>query len=132
MPSCFSNHQHRGLVHDSKSRSSGRVNTFGQIAVRFHHSPKRLERWFEQAQQDIANSGSGISKKRTASRQQKQNLPSPKLHISIHICGSRGDVQPFIPIAKLLQAPPHGHRVRICTHPAFKDFVVSRLSSFFT
>lgn len=58
-----------------------------------------------------------INEKGTAAR--------PRLNIAIHICGSRGDVQPFIPIAKILQAAPHGHRVRICTHPAFKDFVVS-------
>ncbi|KAF1360929.1 UDP-Glycosyltransferase/glycogen phosphorylase [Lizonia empirigonia] len=45
-----------------------------------------------------------------------------KLNIVIIIIGSRGDVQPFIRIGKILKED-YGHRVRIATHPAFKDFV---------
>jgi hypothetical protein len=131
MSSCFSSAPSPGQLHDTKSKSVGRVNTFGQIAVRFHHNPKGLENWFEQAQRDLAgrtctSHGEGIGTK-----QQKFDLPAPRLHIAIHICGSRGDVQPFIPIAKILQAPPHRHRVRICTHPAFKGFVVCRCTPCF-
>lgn len=57
---------------------------------------------------------------------------SPRLNIAIHIVGSRGDVQPFIPIAQLLSRPPYSHRVRICTHPVFKDFVESKGIEFFS
>lgn len=56
----------------------------------------------------------------------------PKLNIAIHIVGSRGDVQPFIPIAKVLSSEPYGHRVRICTHPVFKDFVEENGLEFFS
>lgn len=111
-----------GHVHDLKSRCSGRVNTLGQIAVNFHHNPRRLEQWFKHAVQDTGANSARTSSDSTLADSQ---LPPPRLNIAIHICGSRGDVQPFIPIAKLLQSPPHCHRVRICTHPAFKDFVVS-------
>ncbi|KAH7082174.1 hypothetical protein FB567DRAFT_99881 [Paraphoma chrysanthemicola] len=45
-----------------------------------------------------------------------------KLNIVIIIIGSRGDIQPFIRIGKILQ-DDYGHRVRMATHPAFKDFV---------
>ncbi|KAF1936491.1 UDP-glucose,sterol transferase [Clathrospora elynae] len=45
-----------------------------------------------------------------------------KLNIVIIIIGSRGDIQPFIRIAKILKED-YGHRVRLATHPAFKDFV---------
>jgi hypothetical protein len=45
-----------------------------------------------------------------------------KLNIVIIIIGSRGDIQPFIRIGKILK-DDYGHRVRIATHPAFKDFV---------
>ncbi|KAJ4349123.1 hypothetical protein N0V95_004865 [Ascochyta clinopodiicola] len=45
-----------------------------------------------------------------------------KLNIVIIIIGSRGDIQPFIRIGKILKED-YGHRVRIATHPAFKDFV---------
>ncbi|KAJ4324623.1 hypothetical protein N0V94_001193 [Neodidymelliopsis sp. IMI 364377] len=45
-----------------------------------------------------------------------------QLNIVIIIIGSRGDIQPFIRIGKILKED-YGHRVRIATHPAFKDFV---------
>ncbi|KAF2824116.1 UDP-Glycosyltransferase/glycogen phosphorylase [Ophiobolus disseminans] len=131
MPSCFTRSSEDDEFHDSKSQTSGKVTTFGQVAVRFHNSPKRLEHWFENAQRDIASKTSATPKQRTDSGR-LIILPAPRLHIAIHICGSRGDVQPFIPIAKLLQAPPHRHRVRICTHPAFKDFVESNGLEFFS
>lgn len=54
------------------------------------------------------------------------------MNIAIHIVGSRGDVQPFIPIAQLLKKSPYNHRVRICTHPVFKDFVESQGVEFFS
>ncbi|KAM0453082.1 hypothetical protein ACHAPV_009197 [Trichoderma viride] len=56
----------------------------------------------------------------------------PPLNIAILIVGSRGDVQPFIPIAQILSKPPYEHRVRICTHPAFKDFVEAQGVEFFS
>jgi len=56
----------------------------------------------------------------------------PKINIAIHIVGSRGDVQPFIAIGKVLSKPPYSHRVRICTHPVFKDFVEENGLEFFS
>ncbi|XP_038897687.1 sterol 3-beta-glucosyltransferase UGT80A2-like isoform X7 [Benincasa hispida] len=44
------------------------------------------------------------------------------MQIVILIVGTRGDVQPFIPIGKRLQ--DYGHRVRLATHPNFKEFVL--------
>lgn len=38
------------------------------------------------------------------------------------VIGSRGDIQPFLKIGKILKEK-HGHRVRIASHPAFKNFV---------
>jgi hypothetical protein len=46
----------------------------------------------------------------------------PKLNIVIMVIGSRGDIQPFLKIGKVLKND-YGHRVRIATHPAFKDFI---------
>jgi sterol 3beta-glucosyltransferase len=56
----------------------------------------------------------------------------PRLNIAIHIVGSRGDVQPFVAIGQILQKPPYGHRIRICTHPVFKDFVEENGLEFFS
>lgn len=46
----------------------------------------------------------------------------PRLNIVIMVIGSRGDIQPFLKVGKLLKEN-YGHRVRIATHPAFKTFV---------
>jgi UDP:flavonoid glycosyltransferase YjiC (YdhE family) len=45
----------------------------------------------------------------------------PPLQIVILITGTRGDVQPFIPIGQRLLRD--GHRVRLATHAVFRDFV---------
>ena len=45
----------------------------------------------------------------------------PRLAIVILVVGTRGDVQPFIALAKSLLAC--GHRVRLATHEAFRKFV---------
>ncbi|KAI9802552.1 MAG: hypothetical protein M1833_001624 [Piccolia ochrophora] len=50
------------------------------------------------------------------------DLLCPKLNIVIMVIGSRGDIQPFLKIGKVLRED-YGHRVRIATHPAFKSFV---------
>ncbi|KAH8684716.1 hypothetical protein BGZ60DRAFT_479077 [Tricladium varicosporioides] len=49
------------------------------------------------------------------------DLPPPKLNIVVMVIGSRGDIQPFLKLGKNLKED--GHRVRIATHPAFKEFV---------
>ena len=48
----------------------------------------------------------------------------------IHVVGSRGDVQPFVAIGKVLKEQ-YGHRVRLATHPVFKQFVKENGLEFF-
>ncbi|KAI9735700.1 MAG: hypothetical protein M1818_006308 [Claussenomyces sp. TS43310] len=48
--------------------------------------------------------------------------PRPKLNIVVMVIGSRGDIQPFLKLGKILKED-YGHHVRIATHPAFRDFV---------
>jgi sterol 3beta-glucosyltransferase len=50
------------------------------------------------------------------------HLRVPRLNIAILVCGTRGDVQPFIIIGQLLQS--HGHRVRLATHNLYEDYVI--------
>lgn len=58
-------------------------------------------------------------------------LPPPPLNVVIHVVGSRGDVQPFVALGKVLK-DRYGHRVRLATHPTFKDFVTENGLEFFS
>jgi len=57
--------------------------------------------------------------------------PPPPMNVVIHVVGSRGDVQPFIALGKVLK-DTYGHRVRLATHPNFKDFVTEHGLEFFS
>ncbi|XP_043809311.1 sterol 3-beta-glucosyltransferase UGT80B1 isoform X2 [Manihot esculenta] len=54
---------------------------------------------------------------------ESSNKLIPRLKIAILVAGTRGDVQPFLAIAKRLQE--FGHHVRLATHANFKSFVRS-------
>lgn len=56
--------------------------------------------------------------------------PTPPLNVVIHVVGSRGDVQPFVALGKVLKER-YGHRVRLATHPVFRDFVTENGLEFF-
>ncbi|QDS71101.1 hypothetical protein FKW77_009183 [Venturia effusa] len=58
-------------------------------------------------------------------------LPPPPLNIVIMVVGSRGDVQPFLALGKVLKET-YGHRVRLATHPTFKDFIEGNGLEFFS
>jgi hypothetical protein len=57
--------------------------------------------------------------------------PAPYMNIVIHVVGSRGDVQPFLALARVLKEV-HGHRVRLATHPKFESFVEDAGIEFFS
>ncbi|KAF7294590.1 Glycosyltransferase family 1 protein [Mycena indigotica] len=54
----------------------------------------------------------------------------PPMNIVVMIVGSRGDVQPYVALGKLLASD--GHRVRIATHETFRDFVSDAGLEFFS
>ena len=49
----------------------------------------------------------------------------------IHVVGSRGDVQPFVALGQVLKKT-YGHRVRLATHPTFREFVEENGLEFFS
>ncbi|KAK7420184.1 hypothetical protein QQZ08_010540 [Neonectria magnoliae] len=61
---------------------------------------------------------------------QPGQVPPPQLNVVIQIVGSRGDVQPFVALGKVLK-DTYGHRIRIATHPTFQTFVEENELEFF-
>ncbi|KAI8206162.1 Sterol 3-beta-glucosyltransferase UGT80B1 [Colletotrichum sp. SAR 10_65] len=129
----------------SETATSGNVGNDGRVKVRFHANPQKLAKWYQDFQGAFKAGPNGdeneeleeaLARRRTSvileNLRREPPQRSPRLNIAIHIVGSRGDIQPFIPIAQLLMKPPFGHRVRICTHPVFKDFVESNGVEFFS
>ncbi|MCJ1402082.1 hypothetical protein MMC11_005301 [Xylographa trunciseda] len=57
--------------------------------------------------------------------------PPPPMNVVIHVVGSRGDVQPFVSIGKVLKET-YGHRVRLATHPVFRSFIEENGLEFFS
>ncbi|KAF4967821.1 hypothetical protein FZEAL_10481 [Fusarium zealandicum] len=134
---------HIAFEHADIERSpSSNVIADGRVRVQFHDNPQALATWCDQFQGSFAGELPGLQQqeppkpRRTSSIAflpgVEKPLESPRLNIAIHIVGSRGDVQPFIPIAQLLMKAPYNHRVRICTHPVFKDFVEEQGVEFFS
>jgi hypothetical protein len=62
------------------------------------------------------------------SKDEMKKIPL-QLNLVIQVIGSRGDIQPFIALGKELKA--HGHRVRLATHMAFREFVLQNGLEFF-
>lgn len=57
--------------------------------------------------------------------------PPPPMNVVIQVVGSRGDVQPFVALGKVLK-DTYGHRVRLATHPTFQQFVTENDLDFFS
>ena len=96
----------------------------------------------EDHQEDLSRTGSSFQRVTSAklppkSPQQEQTaaprrsvsykapglVDVPPLAIAMLVCGTRGDVQPFLALALGLQKD--GHRVRLATHAIFKGYVES-------
>ncbi|GKU13175.1 unnamed protein product [Fusarium langsethiae] len=127
--------------YDANNGPTSNVIDDGRVEVQFHDNPQALAVWCQHFKDSFA--GDTLSSERLQPPEPRRTnsiafvpgvekpAESPRLHIAIQIVGSRGDVQPFIPIAQLLMKPPYDHRVRICTHAAFKEFVEAQGIEFF-
>ncbi|KAK9771928.1 hypothetical protein SCAR479_11409 [Seiridium cardinale] len=124
-------------VGDELTRTTTQINNDGRATVKFHRNPTDLAAWFKRVHDNTTpQTERKVFKERKGSNAfldaEAPTRTGPRLNIAIQIVGSRGDVQPFIPIAQLLSKPPYGHRVRVCTHPVFKDFVEKHGLEFFS
>ncbi|XP_074280293.1 sterol 3-beta-glucosyltransferase UGT80B1-like isoform X2 [Silene latifolia] len=76
-------------------------------------NPGDLKQWQHPAVESVYVNGDGNTPCFTN--------PIPRLNIAILVVGTRGDVQPFVAVAKKLQE--FGHRVRLATHVTFSNLV---------
>ncbi|KAK6383613.1 hypothetical protein LTS17_002905 [Exophiala oligosperma] len=115
--------------------TSAQVSSNGRINININQRSKKLTNLLIPAlrhQLDIQK------QKATAQPQIPEGLgetddglpPSP-MNIVIQIVGSRGDVQPFVALGQVLKNK-YNHRVRIATHPTFKEFVTENGLEFFS
>jgi len=108
------------------SKRDGRLNiSFKERNNEGHH----IEKWLGKNIRDHTNTSGrarqyghrGGIEEITDLDRQPSKLPKPRLNIVIMVIGSRGDIQPFLRVGQVLKE--RGHRVRIATHPVFRDFV---------
>lgn len=117
--------------------ASARINNEGRVNIRLTSQAEKFAKYVTKAARFTRPMGENLTCRNRAYENTFQSILGkykdvPKLNIAIHIVGSRGDVQPFIAIAKYLQAAPYRHRIRICTHPVFKSFVEENGIEFFS
>ncbi|KAI0122446.1 glycosyltransferase family 1 protein [Daldinia grandis] len=109
------------------SKRDGRLNitvndtsNTGYLAKALGTAAKKVTS--RKAEEGKTGHGLASSRLSSATTAASENWRRPKLNIVIMVIGSRGDAQPFLKIGKVLKEE-YGHRVRIATHPAFRDFV---------
>jgi UDP:flavonoid glycosyltransferase YjiC (YdhE family) len=116
--------------------TSARVTDNGRVNIRINQLNRRLSQVFtpglRQHLQSVQDSRTPPPPYVPPSLGGGEGLsPPPSLNVVIHVVGSRGDVQPFVALGKVLKET-YGHRVRLATHPNFKKFVEENDLEFFS
>lgn len=104
----------------------------GRVNIRINQLNRRLSQVFAPALRQHIQSIDESPKPSSPTVPPSLGVESfPQLNIVMQVVGSRGDVQPFIALGKVLKET-YGHRVRVATHPNFKDFVQKNGLEFFS
>jgi UDP:flavonoid glycosyltransferase YjiC (YdhE family) len=125
-----------GEIRNEKDGASARVTDDGRVNIRINQVNRRLSQIFtpalRQQTQNVQDNGPPPPPYIPPSLGGKEGeLPPPPMNVVIQVVGSRGDVQPFVALGKVLKET-YGHRVRLATHPTFKDFVLGNGLEFFS
>ncbi|KAL8935711.1 MAG: hypothetical protein Q9216_005294, partial [Gyalolechia sp. 2 TL-2023] len=110
----------------------------GRIDIKIHQQSQKLSDLLVPAlrsqldlQQDIESVIPVRDHRRPIAGGIPDQAPSPPLNVVIHVVGSRGDVQPFVSLGKVLKEK-YNHRIRLATHPTFRSFVEENGLEFFS
>ncbi|KAL2752795.1 glycosyltransferase family 1 protein [Sodiomyces alcalophilus JCM 7366] len=128
-----SNKYRRFLVGNENYRTKGKIKKDGRLAISLKETKnkgylaKALGQFVKKKDDQQKNGEKGEEDAlatHTPSRTTVSSLDisKPRLNICIMVIGSRGDAQPFLRIGKILKEK-YGHRVRVATHPAFREFI---------
>lgn len=115
--------------------TSARVTDDGRVNIRINQFNRRLSQVFtpalRQQVQSVQDSRPLPPLYVPPSLGGKGGIsPPPALNVVIQVVGSRGDMQPFVALGKVLK-DTYGHRVRLATHLHFKRFVQENGLEFF-
>lgn len=121
---------HLGIGTQASVANDGRVEI--NIRQTSQKLSRLLARAFHKDTKDSRDTPSDSHSSRTPTLKTKVEQGSPpRLNVVIQVVGSRGDVQPFVASGKVLKKN-YGHRVRLATHPVFRDFVIENGLEFFS
>ncbi|KAL4893237.1 hypothetical protein BDV59DRAFT_28165 [Aspergillus ambiguus] len=114
----------RGLITDQGLNTGVRVMDDGRLDINFH----RRKPFLGKVQKQLQKSSHDRRPSAIQATEEKEHFPL-RLNIVIQVVGSHGDVQPFVVLGKELKK--HGHRVRLATHLAFRDYINEQGLEFF-
>ncbi|KAG5973405.1 hypothetical protein E4U55_000573 [Claviceps digitariae] len=121
---------HRVLMKNKHCNSTGRTRSDGRLRITVHETAHTG--YIANALGAVAHSMRPKPPHRTRAKALPLlPMPQPRLNIVVMVVGSRGDVQPFLQIGKYLK-DEFGHRVRIATHPVFRELVQESGLEFFS
>jgi UDP:flavonoid glycosyltransferase YjiC (YdhE family) len=114
--------------------TSAQISSNGRINIKINQRSKKLTNLLIPAlrhQLELQKQKASAEPQIPEGLGETDGLPPPPLNIVIQIVGSRGDVQPFVALGQVLKNK-YNHRVRIATHPTFKQFVIENGLEFFS
>ncbi|KAF4767667.1 hypothetical protein HAV15_009326 [Penicillium sp. str.  len=112
--------------------TGARILGDGRVDIHIDQHKPHLTKLLNHVQRPDIHSGPDRGTQQAASAEQPplKDEPFPlHLNLVIQVIGSRGDIQPFVALGRELKA--HGHRVRLATHLAFRQFVLDSGLEFF-
>ncbi|KAL8795604.1 MAG: hypothetical protein Q9182_007506 [Xanthomendoza sp. 2 TL-2023] len=118
--------------------TKARVGSDGRVNININQQSSRLSDLLVPALRSQLNLQQTPERGTTVGEQARpiiggvpDQVPSPALNVVIQVVGSRGDVQPFVALGKVLKAE-YGHRIRLATHPTFQSFIEENGLEFFS
>ena len=103
----------------------------GRVDILINETNARLAEHLHQLQLASSQEPGTLSPAYTVSDLHGRSAEAPPpLNIVIQVVGSRGDVQPFVALGRVLKSE-YGHRIRLATHGTFKKFVEENGLEFF-